>query len=350
MSAAGPLQGARPPEGGSGRSPLRGEPGTPVIEARGLSRVYALRRMPWQPAARIVALDGVSFRIGRGETLGVVGESGSGKSTLARLCTLIEAPSAGSLAITGVEASGPDGESARRRLRGRVQMVFQNPYASLNPRKTVEALLTEPLAIEGSVPRAERRARARAALERVGLSAAHLARYPHMFSGGQRQRIAIARALMLEPALLVADEPTSALDVSVQAQVLNLLLDLRDATGIAYLFITHNLEVVRHVADRVLVMYLGRVVEEAGKDALFAAPRHPYTRSLLASTPSIARARRDAVARGEPPSPLAPPSGCAFRIRCPWAAPRCAEERPVLRPVGEGLVACHFAEALPAAE
>jgi dipeptide transport system ATP-binding protein len=213
-------------------------------------------------------------------------------------------------------------------------MVFQNPYASLNPRKKVGALLEEPLAIQGRAAPRERREAALAMMARVGLRAEHYGRYPHMFSGGQRQRIAIARALMSRPRLVVADEPVSALDVSIQAQVLNLLMDLKDELGVAYLFISHNLDVVRQIADDVLVMYLGRAVEYASRDTLFARPTHPYTRALLAATPSLRAGRRRArnVVRGEPPSPLAPPAGCAFHTRCPHAIPRCTLERPAMRP------------------
>ncbi|MGZ5158876.1 MAG: oligopeptide/dipeptide ABC transporter ATP-binding protein, partial [Caldimonas sp.] len=234
--------------------------------------------------------------------------------------------------------------AARKALRRTVQMVFQNPFASLNPRKKIGQTLVEPLAINTGLAPAEREARARAMLHRVGLRPEHYLRYPHMFSGGQRQRIAIARALMLEPKVVVADEPVSALDVSIQAQILNLLMDLQDETGVAYVFISHNLAVVELIADEVLVMYLGRVMERAPKPALFAGPRHPYTRALLASTPrvgatrgeaALAGAARQALA-GELPSPLAPPSGCVFRTRCPHAIARCAELVPPPVAVGPG--------------
>jgi dipeptide transport system ATP-binding protein len=227
-------------------------------------------------------------------------------------------------------------------------MVFQNPYASLNPRKRVAQMLDEPLALNTELNPAQRRDKIRAMLEQVGLRPEHAPRYPHMFSGGQRQRIAIARAMMLAPKLLVADEPTSALDVSIQAQILNLLMDLQQSTGVAYVFISHNLSVVEHVAHRVMVMYFGRAVEQAPKTALFAKPMHPYTRALLSATPSIDAARRALKIRitGELPSPLAPPSGCAFNSRCPHATDRCRAEVPLLRPVGDHLVACHHAESI----
>jgi dipeptide transport system ATP-binding protein len=319
----------------------------PLLEASGIERHYTLKRRLLHESASVKALDGVSFTLARGETLAVVGESGCGKSTLARQVTMVETPDAGTLTIDGVDVAHADG-ATRKVLRRRVQMVFQNPYASLNPRKTVEALLVEPLVIQGELTRTARRDAARDALLRVGLAPDHLWRYPHMFSGGQRQRIAVARALMLQPALVVADEPVAALDVSIQAQVLNLLMDLQRDLGVAYLFISHNLAVVQHIAHRVLVMYLGRVVELGAKEAVFSAPAHPYTRALLASTPSLFRAAPDAgPLRGELPSPLAPPQGCAFHPRCPYAIPRCSNEVPLLRKIGPVAVACHRAGELP---
>jgi dipeptide transport system ATP-binding protein len=316
---------------------------TLLVEAQGLARHYTVRRGLWRSPGTVRALDGVSLAIAAGTTLAVVGESGSGKSTLARAVTMIEVPTAGTLRIDGIDVGQAD-RAALARLRTRVQMVFQNPYASLNPRKSIAALLGEPLAIQRATLSARaRRTAAREALARVGLGSAALDRYPHMFSGGQRQRIAIARALMLAPALVVADEPVAALDVSIQAQVLNLLMDLKDASGVAYLFITHNLEVVRHIADEVAVMYFGRIVERAAKRTLFEAPRHPYTQVLLAATPTLAPRRTPTPPRGEPPSPLAPPAGCAFHGRCPLAVDRCRVEVPALRQVGKTWVACHLA-------
>jgi dipeptide transport system ATP-binding protein len=318
----------------------------PLLEARGLERRYTVKRRLLQEPASVRALDGVSFTLAHGETLAVVGESGCGKSTLARQVTMVETPDAGTLWIDGADVARADGP-ARKALRRRVQMVFQNPYASLNPRKTVEALLVEPLVILGELTHMERHDAARDALQRVGLAPDHLRRYPHMFSGGQRQRIAVARALMLRPALVVADEPVAALDVSIQAQILNLLMDLQRDLGVAYLFISHNLAVVQHVAHRVLVMYLGKVVELGAKEAVFTAPAHPYTRALLDSTPSLFSIAPDAgPLRGELPSPLAPPQGCAFHPRCPYAIPRCSTEVPLLRAVGAVTVACHRAEEL----
>ena len=311
-----------------------------VLEARDLAKHYAVSQGFMRPTALLRALDGVSFRLPAGRTLAVVGESGCGKSTLARQVTMVETPSAGRLELDGADVALADAET-KRRLRQQVQMVFQNPFASLNPRKKIGHALEEPLAINTALSAAERGERARAMMARVGLRPEHYARYPHMFSGGQRQRVAIARALMLRPKVVVADEPVSALDVSIQAQVLNLLMDLQDETGVAYLFISHNLAVVELIADEVLVMYLGKVMERAPKARLFAAPRHPYTRALLASTPRIDPAARLArqVLSGELPSPLAPPSGCVFRTRCPHARPPCAEAVPPLDPVGPAHVA-----------
>jgi len=313
----------------------------PVLETRALTKHYAVSRGIFAAAATVRALEGVSLSLAPRRTLAIVGESGCGKSTLARQIAMLEVPTSGSVVIAGVDATSADA-ATRRALRKTVQMVFQNPFASLNPRKKVGLALEEPLAINTPLGRSEREARGRAMLARVGLSPEHYRRYPHMFSGGQRQRIAIARALMLEPSLVVADEPVSALDVSIQAQVLNLLMDLQESTGVAYVFISHNLAVVELIADEVVVMYLGRVMERAPKAELFAAPRHPYTRALLASTPrvdaargeaALARAARSALS-GELPSPLAPPTGCVFRTRCPYAIDRCAEVVPPLEPAG----------------
>jgi dipeptide transport system ATP-binding protein len=319
----------------------------PLLEADALVRHYPIRRGPFSPPALVRALDGVSFRLDAGQTLAIVGESGCGKSTLARLVTMVDAPTAGTLRLDGC-AVATASAATRRRLRPLVSMVFQNPQAQLNPRWTVAALLGEPLAINTRMPRAARRDAAAAMLARVGLRPEHADRFPHMFSGGQRQRIAIARALMLSPRIVVADEPVSALDVSIQAQVLNLLLDLQQQTGVAYVFISHNLPVVRHIADRVLVMYLGRAVEVGPKAALFARPAHPYTRALLDATPQLGRTPRADrhVLGGEPPSPFAPPAGCPFHPRCPHAIERCRHERPVLAPLGEVEVACHRAAEL----
>jgi dipeptide transport system ATP-binding protein len=324
-----------------------------VLDARDLAKHYPVSQGFLKPKALARALDGVSFQLHAGKTLAVVGESGCGKSTLARQITMIETPTAGHLNLGGVDAATADHDT-RQRLRREVQMVFQNPFASLNPRKKIGHALEEPLVINTTLGRAEREEKARAMMARVGLRPEHHQRYPHMFSGGQRQRVAIARALMLQPKIVVADEPVSALDVSIQAQVLNLLMDLQEETQVAYVFISHNLAVVELIADDVLVMYLGKVVEQASKRELFAMPRHPYTQALLASTPRIDKAARQMrqVLSGELPSPLAPPPGCTFHKRCPHARERCQVEVPLLRQPTDGktigLVACHFAEEIAA--
>jgi dipeptide transport system ATP-binding protein len=319
----------------------------PVLEAQNLARHYEIGRGLFRQPAILKAVAGASFALFAGRTLAVVGESGCGKSTLARMVTMIEPPTSGSFRLDGVDAAKADRDTLKR-LRRRVQMVFQNPYGSLNPRKKVGTILEEPLAINTTMTAAEREAAAREMMAKVGLRPEQYGRYPHMFSGGQRQRIAIARALMLRPAAVVADEPVSALDVSIRAQVLNLMMDLQHELNLAYLFISHDLGVVRHIADDVMVMYLGRVVEHGPKERIFAGPRHPYTRALLASTPAVDPKDRlqRAPLRGELPSPLNPPPGCAFHRRCPFATPYCAESRPELREVDGRLVACHYAETI----
>ena len=320
----------------------------PLLVARNLSRHYAVSRGWLQPKAIVRALDGVSFTLDAGRTLAVVGESGCGKSTLARVVTMIEAPTAGELALQGIEMHVANA-AQRKAARPLVQMVFQNPYGSLNPRKRIGTMLEEPLAINTGLSQAEREERARAMMARVGLRPEHYRRFPHMFSGGQRQRVAVARALMLNPRLVVADEPVSALDVSIQAQVLNLLMDLQDELGVAYLFISHNLSVVEHIAHDVLVMYLGRVVESGPKPRIFARPLHPYTQALLGSTPSLRAENRKTriVLKGELPSPINPPSGCTFHKRCPHAVERCVVEVPALRQFGDGQrAACHRVEEI----
>jgi len=318
-----------------------------VAEAVDLKRYYDIHRGLFRGTAVVRAVDGVSFTLKAGKTLAIVGESGSGKSSLARVVTLIEPPTGGRLALMGHDAANA-GAEARRELRRTVQMVFQDPYGSLNPRRKVGAILEEPLIINTDLPAAEREDRARAMLAAVNLRPEHYSRYPHMFSGGQRQRIAIARALMLNPRLVVADEPVSALDISIQAQVLNLMMDLQEKLNLAYLFISHDLSVVRHIANDVLVMYLGRAVEHGPKETLFARPRHPYTMALMAATPRVDPDRRTQaqIIKGELPSPLNPPKGCAFHTRCPFAQERCKAEAPDLRPVDGRLTACHFAEEI----
>lgn len=313
-----------------------------VASASGLQRVYAISRGPFSKPDQLQAVGGVSFTVRAGRTLAVVGESGCGKSTLARMVSLIEKPSSGALTIAGVDVVAAD-DKAHHALRQKVQLVFQNPYGSLNPRKRIGQILEAPLEINTSLTREQRSAKARDMLAKVGLRPEHYERYPHMFSGGQRQRIAIARALMLEPALVVADEPVSALDVSIQAQVLNLLADLQQEMGLAYLFISHDLGVVRHIAHDVLVMYLGHTVEQGDKATIFERPLHPYTQALLASTPGLAghgAQQQRIVLTGELPSPLNPPKGCVFSTRCPQATGRCHDERPPLETVQGRQVAC----------
>jgi len=275
----------------------------------------------------------------------VVGESGCGKSTLARLVTLIESPTSGHLTIGGVDVSLA-AASDLQSLRQHVQIVFQDPFGSLNPRHKIGSILEEPLKINTGLNAAERRERAEAMIDKVGLRPEHYGRYPHMFSGGQRQRIAVARALMLNPRIVVLDEPVSALDLSIQAQVLNLLADLQEEYNLAYLFISHDLSVVRHIADDVIVMYLGRAVEQGSRDEIFRAPRHPYTRALLSATPVAdpGRKRERIRLKGELPSPLNPPDGCAFHPRCPYADERCHRELPQSLPAGASLIACHAVE------
>jgi dipeptide transport system ATP-binding protein len=313
-----------------------------VLKAEGLARTYELRRGMFAPVAIVRALAEASFSLSAGKTLAVVGESGCGKSTLARLVTMIEAPTEGTLIIDG-EPVPPDARPGKA-LRRKVQIVFQDPYGSLNPRQKVGAILEEPLKVNTGESASVRREKALAMMARVGLRSEHYDRYPHMFSGGQRQRIAIARALMLDPRILVLDEPVSALDVSIQAQVLNLLMDLQAELGLAYLFISHDLSVVRHIADHVMVMYLGRAVEVGSRDEIFTNPRHPYTRALLSATPTTDPALRRERIRltGELPSPIRPPPGCTFHPRCPYRYEPCDTERPPLAPTGgERLVACH---------
>lgn len=316
----------------------------PVLEARDLKRHYEVKEGFLSTPKTLRAVDGVSFTLVPGRTLAVVGESGCGKSTLARMLTLIEPPTEGVFNLDGEESEFSD-RGMVKRMRRMVQMIFQDPYGSLNPRKKVGTILEEPLKINTQMSASEREEAARAMIARVGLRPEHYDRYPHMFSGGQRQRIAIARALMLQPRVVVADEPVSALDVSIQAQVLNLLLDLQEEFDLAYLFISHDLSVVRHLANDVLVMYLGKPVEQGPNESIFESPLHPYTRALLASTPMVNPDKRHerVVLHGELPSPLNPPSGCAFHKRCPFANDRCAQETPLPRDVQGRAIACHFA-------
>ena len=310
-----------------------------VLKADNLHKHYPVSQGLGKAKAYVKALNGVSFELEAGKTLAVVGESGCGKSTLARQLTLIEEPTDGELFIND-EATTGYSRKALKELRTEIQMVFQNPYGSLNPRHTIGYQLTEPLDIHTKLSKEEKRDKINEMMRNVGLRPEHAGRYPHMFSGGQRQRIALARAMMLNPKIVVADEPTSALDVSIQAQVLNLFMDLQDEYRTAYVFISHNLSVVRHVADDVMVMYLGQAVEHGPKEAIYNAPKHPYTIALLAAAPTVNGHKNDLTLQGELPSPLNPPSGCALHKRCPYAKQQCSEIEPQLREWDGRLVAC----------
>jgi dipeptide transport system ATP-binding protein len=312
-----------------------------ILEARGLTRDYTVSRGAFRSRATIKALSGVSFSLHAGRTLAVVGESGSGKSTLARLLTLIENPTAGSLLIDGEDVAHASA-ATRTRLRREIQIVFQNPYGSLNPRQTIGKALEEPLLVNTRLKPAERKAEALSIMAKVGLRPEYYHRYPHMFSGGQRQRIAIARALMLKPNILVLDEPVSALDVSIRAQALNLLASLQEEFALAYVFVSHDLSVVRHIADEVMVIYLGSAVELGERAAIFDRPQHPYTQALLSATPVAdpTAKRQRILLSGEPPSPFAPPPGCPFHTRCPLVFDRCRVEKPPLERKQGRDVAC----------
>jgi peptide/nickel transport system ATP-binding protein len=311
-----------------------------LIEARGISRTFAVGRGLFAAKRALRAVVDVDLAVAKGEVLGLVGESGSGKTTLGRMLLGLIAPDGGTLRIGGTDVAA----IGRRRLARRIQPVFQDPYSSLNPRKTVAAIVALPLVVLGIGTAKERRAKALAMLERVGLSSRYADVYPSELSGGQRQRVAIARALVVEPEIVLLDEPTSALDVSVQSQILNLLIDLKRDLGLTYVFISHNLAVVEHIATRVAVMYLGRIVETAERDALFRAPRHPYTRALLASvlTPEPGIGVPDTGLGLAFPNPLDPPPGCVFHPRCPDGGPRCRTIAPRIVRDGGGLVACHL--------
>lgn len=320
---------------------------TPLIEARDVSVTFTIRRegdMPWTPPRQLQAVKGVNFVLQPGETLGIVGESGSGKSTLARALIRM-LPATGQVFYQGVDllSLSPQEMLARR---AEIQMVFQDPFASLDPRMTVGQIVAEPLRTHfPAMAAAEVKARVQLMMDRVGLLPNQVNRYPHEFSGGQCQRIGIARALIVEPKLLICDEPVSALDVSIQAQVINLLAQLRRELGLAMIFIAHDLSVVKHISDRVMVMYLGKVMEDAPKQRLFAAPQHPYTQALLSAVPipnpAAERAKTMIALDGDLPSPMNPPSGCVFRTRCRRAEPRCAAEVPILTGAPNA-VACHF--------
>lgn len=324
---------------------------TPLLELKAVSKSFTVQQAGLlQKWLAVPAVNSVSLQLQRGETVGLVGESGCGKSTLARLCALLYQPDSGQVLLDDTAMTGLS-QRKLRRYRRRVQLVFQDPFAALNPRLPVSAILTEPLTLQRWGKRSQQRARAADLLTAVGLDKTALDRYPHEFSGGQRQRIAIARALILEPELIIADESVSALDVSVQSQILNLLADIKAQHGLAYLFISHDLAVVEHLADRVAVMYLGRIVEFAPRDELFVMPAHPYTRALIAAIPAIQTGgkRRFGMPIGDVPSPLNPPPGCPYHTRCPKAQAICVQQRPRLtqtpgRPAVHQ-VACHFPES-----
>jgi oligopeptide/dipeptide ABC transporter ATP-binding protein len=326
---------------------------TALLEAKDLVKHFpASRNWFGRPTSFVRAVDGVSFHVNAGETLALVGESGCGKSTVSRLVLRLIEPDAGSVRFEGLDLLALDDKELRA-FRRQAQIIFQDPYASLNPRMTVAQILGEPLALHDLVPTAKRRARIEELLHLVGLEPRFARRYSHEFSGGQRQRIAIARALAVEPKLIICDEPVSALDVSIRSQILNLLRDLQERLGLAYIFVSHDLAVVKHIADRVAVMNLGGIVETAATDALFASPRHPYSRALLSAIPvpkpQAKRARL--ILQGEMPSALDPPSGCRFHTRCPFSIPRCRLEIPQLVADGFGHdTACHRTAELPSAD
>ncbi len=328
--------------------------GTPLIEAIEVSKQFTVGKglLPGERKT-VYAVDGVSLKVWPGETLGLVGESGCGKSTLGRCLTRLYDISSGEIRLDGTDISRL-GVAAMRPFRRRMQMVFQDPYASLNPRRRVGDLIAEPLRVHGRGSRAEIEARVRELIRLVGLSPDHVNRYPHEFSGGQRQRIGVARALALEPQLIIADEPVSALDVSVQAQIVNLFADLQERLGLTYIFIAHDLSVVRQVSTRTAVMYLGSIVESGPTEQVFRAPAHPYTEALVSAVPvpevDPAGRKGRIVLEGDVPSPMNPPAGCRFHPRCRLAAARCRSERPALRPIADGRqVACHFPLVDPAA-
>ncbi|WP_010130009.1 peptide ABC transporter ATP-binding protein [Haemophilus sputorum] len=324
----------------------KNEQNAPLLDAINLKKYYPVKQGMFKAPKMVKAVDGVSFTLERGKTLAVVGESGCGKSTLGRMLTMIEHPTEGELFYNGQNFLVNDKATSTLR-RQKIQIVFQNPYSSLNPRKKVGEILEEPLIINTSISSKERKEKVLAMMAKVGLKPEFYDRYPHMFSGGQRQRIAIARGLMLNPDIVVADEPVSALDVSVRAQVLNLMMDLQEELGLSYVFISHDLSVVKHIADEVMVMYLGRCVEQGDVNQIFENPKHPYTQALLSATPKLDQTEKGERIKltGELPSPLKPPKGCAFHARCWKATERCKVEQPALTPYADTRkIACFMVE------
>ena len=324
----------------------KNEQNAPLLDAINLKKYYPVKQGMFKAPKMVKAVDGVSFTLERGKTLAVVGESGCGKSTLGRMLTMIEHPTEGELFYNGQNFLVND-KATSTLLRQKIQIVFQNPYSSLNPRKKVGEILEEPLIINTSLSSKARKEKVLAMMAKVGLKPEFYDRYPHMFSGGQRQRIAIARGLMLNPDIVVADEPVSALDVSVRAQVLNLMMDLQEELGLSYVFISHDLSVVKHIADEVMVMYLGRCVEQGDVNQIFENPKHPYTQALLSATPKLDQAEKGERIKltGELPSPLKPPKGCAFHARCWKATERCKVEQPALTPYADTRkIACFMVE------
>lgn len=317
---------------------------TPLLEVRQLQKLFTITRGLAQKKAFVRAVDGVNFTIAPGETLGLVGESGCGKTTVGRLILMLISPTQGEVVFDGQPLTSLP-PKALRRLRRDFQIIFQDPFASLNPRMTISEIIGRPMELHGLTERSQRDARVAELLATVGLRREHLGRYPHEFSGGQRQRIGIARAIGTRPRLVVADEPTSALDVSVQAQILNLMKDLQQQFGLTYLFISHNMSVIRHISDRIAVMYLGKIVEMAEKRLLFEKPAHPYTQALLAAVPSLDphATREDILLEGDVPSPVNPPPGCRFHTRCRFVMDHCRDREPEFLMLGAGRgVACHL--------
>ena len=333
------------PQSARAAAALPGAGKTPVLDVRDLKKHFPIRKgLLRRTVGHVYAVDGVTFSIGEGETLGLVGESGCGKSTVGRAILRLIEPTSGQVLIDGQDIA-PLSKRELRPMRQRMQIIFQDPFSSLNPRMTAGDIVGEPFIVHGIAKGEDKRKRVEALFDRVGLRKAQMDNFPHQFSGGQRQRIGIAKALALNPRLIIGDEPVSALDVSIQAQVINLLMDLQKERQLSYLFISHNLAVVEHISHRIAVMYLGRIVEFAEKKALFKAPKHPYTEALLSAVPvpDPTIKRQKLIVSGDVPSPVKPPPGCHFHTRCPYAEPRCKVEVPVLREIEPGrFVSCHL--------